>query len=135
MMKHLGWQLVAMIAAVTVGLPATEGKADIVSRDLGVDGGGNRVTGYVFQAGRGRSSSISRRSRLGPRVSSGTRHFNGAFVTFGGGAIHAPIIVSPRATVFIPYRVRFCRTAGRGLAPMGFRAVNVGGRFSFKLGF
>ena len=132
-MKHFGWQVVAMIAAAIVGLSATGGKADIVTRDLGVDGTGNSVTGYVYQAGRSRS--VSRKSRLGPRVSSGSRHFNGAFVTFGGGVNRVPIIVSPRATAFIPYRVRFCRTAGRGLAPLGFRAVNVGGRFSFKLGF
>jgi hypothetical protein len=132
-MKHLGWQLVAMIAVAIVGLPAIEGRADILARDLGVDGGGQQVTGYVYQAGRGRS--VSRKSRLGPRVSSGRRHFNGAFLNFGGGVNHARIIVAPRSAVFIPYRVRFCRTAGYGLAPLGFRAVNVGGRFSFKLGF
>ena len=132
-MKHLGWQLVAAIAVAIVGLPVAEGRADIFERDLGVDSSGNTVTGYVYQAGRGHS--VSRKSRLGPRVSSGTRHFNGAFVTFGGGVNHAPIIVTSRPTVFIPYRVRFCRTAGHGLAPLGFRAVNFGGRFSFKLGF
>ena len=132
-MKYFGWQVVAMIAVAIVGLPVTEGKADIVTRDLGMDGAGQRVTGYVYQAGRSRS--VSRRSRLGPRVSSGSRRFHGGFVNFGGGVNRAPIIVSQRGTVFIPYRVRFCRTAGHGLAPLGFRAVNVGGRFSFKLGF
>jgi hypothetical protein len=134
-MKQLGWHWVAAIGVAIVCMPV-DLEADIATRDLGVDGAGQKVTGYVYQAGSGRSSSsISRRSRLGPRVSSGTRHFNGAFVTFGGGVNRAPVIVAPRSILYVPYRVRFCRTAGHGLAPLGFRAVNASGRFSFKLGF
>ena len=134
-MKHSGWHLVVTMAVAIVGLSPSEGRADIIERDLGVDGAGNKVTGYVYQAGRSRS--ISRKSRLGPRVSSGTRHHAGTFWTFGAGVNRAPILVTPRTTapVFIPYRVRFCRTASFGLAPQAFRAVHVGGRFSFKLGF
>ena len=59
-MTHLGWHLVATIAVAIVGLPAMQGRADIFERELGVDSAGNKVTGYVYQAGRGRSISRNR---------------------------------------------------------------------------
>lgn len=132
-MKHFPWYLLAMFVVVIVVLPATVGRADIVIRDLGVDAAGNRVTGYVYQSSRGRS--LSRRSRLGPRVSSGSWLCRGGLVNFGGAVNSAAIVVAPRSTFLVPFRVGFCRVAGQGLASQSFRAVNFGGRFSFKLGF
>jgi hypothetical protein len=126
--KFVACWLLAIVAGI--GVPSTV-EADIVSRDLGVDDAGDVVTGYVFQSGRGRggsASSISRRSRLGPRVSSGYGSRN--FFRFGGRQSAATVV-----PVMIPFGVRYCRTASYGLARLGFRAVNVGGRFSFTSGF
>lgn len=113
-----------------VALPTA--RADILSRELGTNGAGEVVTGYVYQAGRsrGRSRNLSRQSRLGPRVS-GTRRF--------GPGIDRGYVVAPVVTyggIYTPYfGRRFYSTTGCGFGYLGTRVISVGGRLSFKLGY
>jgi len=112
-----------MAIAFVIALPSS-GFADIVARDLGKTADGEAVKGYVYQSGRSRST--SRKSRLGPRVSSPRRYYQ--------QYIPAPIVVSPVHTPYFFGRHFYGTTTCR-LAPLSFRAVSVGSRFSIKLGY
>ncbi len=112
-----------MAIGFAIALPSS-GLADIVSRDLGTTADGEAVTGYVYQSGRSRST--SRKSRLGPRVSS-PRRYQQRYVA-------VPIVAGP---VYAPHCFgrHFYGTATCRLAPLSFRAVSAASRFSIKLGY
>jgi len=112
-----------MTIAFAIAVPSS-GFADIVSRSLGTNADGEEVKGYVYQSGRSRST--SRKSRLGPRVSSPRRSYQ--------RYVPAAIVVSP---VYAPryFGSHFYGTTTCRLAPLSFRAVSVGSRFSIKLGY
>lgn len=125
------WQL--GVIGLAVGLMSSSTvQADILSRELGTNGAGEAVTGYVYQAGRsrGRSRNLSRQSRLGPRVS-GTRRYGPGI---DRGYVVAPVVM--HGGFFTPYfGRRFYATSGCGFGYLGTRVISVGGRLSFKLGY
>ncbi len=134
LLRKLAVAGVPLALAAAFLLPSSV-QAEIVERGLGTTASGEQVSGYVYQAGRKRTT--SRQSRLGPRVSSGGRYRYGngipAGYVIGTGGVAGYWYFSSRGWAY--GGVGFCRSAGLALAPLGVRACDAGGRVSIRLGF